>query len=118
MEILMRHVLRLLILLSLSSGACANSCYRGVWNADKLAHVAFNAGAVAMVGSFTGSETAGVAFAVGVSALREFYKYQHQDEGYRCSWTSIAADAVGIGLGHWILVPRDHGATLAYSRSF
>jgi hypothetical protein len=115
MEIPMRHLLRLLILLTISSGAYANSCYRGVWNADKYAHVAFNAGIVSMVGSFSGSEVIGIGAAVGVSALREFYKYQHQDAGYRCSWTSIAADAVGIGIGHWVLMPRDHGAAVVYN---
>jgi hypothetical protein len=115
----MKRLALLLILLPLQ--ALAGECIWGPRiSTDKELHLVGNAVVVSGVAWGPGNLWYGLAAGLAVSAAREEYK--HLTPGESCEYNSMIWDAAGMAIGaagyHWVIEPRQHGAVLAYSRTF
>jgi len=110
----------LLILLMLSSGAYAKCTAHDAWHGeDKALHFVGVAAVSGYVGAATERPEYGLAWGVGIAAAKEALDATGSGD---CTLQDFAVGVAGALAGYagakWVLIPRAHGATVAYSRSF
>jgi hypothetical protein len=109
-----------LIPILLLAAAPAFGCTSTEWNSDhKKIHFVGEAVATLIAINITGDTAKGVLIGAGIGLAREIQK---KASGYDCEWSSMAWDALGIGLGvagsKVFVSPTQGGAKITYAREF